>query len=88
MELISLIHRPTNDWALDYIKTLAQAFISSMAGFCGSHPALDLNQKQNLDQVAISFVNHASFLIQAAGYNILTDPVWSERVSPTGELSG
>ena len=30
----------------------------------------------------ISYVGHASFLIQAAGRNILLDPVWSERASP------
>ena len=30
----------------------------------------------------ISFVGHATFLIQIAEYNILTDPVWSERASP------
>jgi len=30
----------------------------------------------------ITFINHASFLIQASGYNILTDPVFSERTSP------
>ncbi|WP_438276653.1 MBL fold metallo-hydrolase [Nitrobacter sp.] len=32
--------------------------------------------------VRFSFVGHASWLIQAAGQNILIDPVWSERVSP------
>ena len=30
----------------------------------------------------ISYVGHASFLIQTAGRNILLDPVWSERASP------
>jgi L-ascorbate metabolism protein UlaG (beta-lactamase superfamily) len=30
----------------------------------------------------ISFVGHASVLLQTAGLNILLDPVWSERVSP------
>jgi len=30
----------------------------------------------------LSFVGHASWLIQTAGVNILVDPVWSERVSP------
>ncbi len=30
----------------------------------------------------ISLVGHATFLIQTGGYNILTDPVWSERASP------
>src|SRR5262245_41434557 len=30
----------------------------------------------------ISCVGHASLLIQAAGRNILTDPIWSQRCSP------
>jgi L-ascorbate metabolism protein UlaG (beta-lactamase superfamily) len=30
----------------------------------------------------ISFVGHASWLIQTAGLNMLLDPVWSERASP------
>ena len=32
--------------------------------------------------VRLSFVGHASWLIQTAGLNILVDPVWSTRVSP------
>ena len=30
----------------------------------------------------VTFVNHATVLIQVAGLNILTDPVWSNRVGP------
>ena len=30
----------------------------------------------------VTCVGHATFLIQGAGLNILTDPVWSERASP------
>jgi L-ascorbate metabolism protein UlaG (beta-lactamase superfamily) len=30
----------------------------------------------------ISYVGHASFLLQTAGLNILLDPMWSERASP------
>jgi L-ascorbate metabolism protein UlaG (beta-lactamase superfamily) len=30
----------------------------------------------------VTFVNHSTFLIQTAGLNILTDPIWSERCSP------
>jgi L-ascorbate metabolism protein UlaG (beta-lactamase superfamily) len=30
----------------------------------------------------ISYVGHASFLIQTAGLNFLLDPVWSQRASP------
>jgi len=41
-----------------------------------------LNLKFNRDEVAITFVNHATVLVQTEKFNFLTDPVWSERVSP------
>ena len=34
------------------------------------------------DSLAVTFVNHSTFLIQTRGLNILTDPVWSKRASP------
>lgn len=34
----------------------------------------------------ITMVGHATLLIQAAGVNILTDPVWSERASPFASI--
>ncbi len=34
------------------------------------------------DSLRVTFVNHATMLIQADSMNILTDPVWSERISP------
>ncbi|MBI5324749.1 MAG: MBL fold metallo-hydrolase [Ignavibacteriae bacterium] len=34
------------------------------------------------DSVVVTFVNHATFLIQTNGINILTDPIWSELASP------
>ena len=33
-------------------------------------------------RLRITFINHSTTLIQIDGVNILTDPVWSERVSP------
>lgn len=30
----------------------------------------------------VTFVNHATVLVQAGGVNVLTDPIWSERASP------
>jgi L-ascorbate metabolism protein UlaG (beta-lactamase superfamily) len=41
-----------------------------------------LSETLGPDEIAITFVNHATFLIQAGGIAILTDPVWSERASP------
>src|SRR5882672_692812 len=43
-----------------------------------------LDAALGLDQVAVTFVNHATVLIQLPGLNILTDPMWSERASPLG----
>src|SRR5580704_13159755 len=34
------------------------------------------------EKVRLSFVGHASWLIQTAGLNILVDPLWSMRASP------
>jgi L-ascorbate metabolism protein UlaG (beta-lactamase superfamily) len=34
------------------------------------------------DSLVVTFINHATFLIQTNGINILTDPLWSELVSP------
>lgn len=34
------------------------------------------------DRLRVSFVGHASYLLQTQGINILVDPVWSARASP------
>lgn len=41
-----------------------------------------LNETLNADDFSITFINHATFLIQTEGLNILTDPVWAECASP------
>ncbi len=33
-------------------------------------------------QIAVTWINHATMLIQTADLNILTDPIWAERASP------
>jgi L-ascorbate metabolism protein UlaG (beta-lactamase superfamily) len=33
-------------------------------------------------EIALTFVNHITYLVQWRGLNVLTDPVYSERVSP------
>lgn len=44
-------------------------------------------QERVLDEnLVVTFVNHATILIQTHGLNILTDPVWSKRVSPFKNL--
>lgn len=46
-------------------------------------PVVPARPPSRVDQgIRITFVNHATVLVQMDGVAILTDPVWSERVSP------
>jgi L-ascorbate metabolism protein UlaG (beta-lactamase superfamily) len=38
------------------------------------------------NQIRITLVNHSTVLIQRTGFNLLTDPIWSERASPLSWL--
>ena len=44
----------------------------------GSVPPRRVNGKG----LRVTFINHATVLIQTEGLNIVTDPIWSERASP------
>ncbi len=48
-------------------------------------PRLDVELGR--DEIALTFVNHATFLIQLPHLNILTDPMWSDKVGP-GNVAG
>lgn len=37
---------------------------------------------ERVEGLRVTWVNHATMLIQTRGLNILTDPIWSERCSP------
>lgn len=52
--------------------------------YVATQPTATASVLHNLSktQTRICFVNHATLLIQIAGYNFLTDPVWSMRASP------
>jgi L-ascorbate metabolism protein UlaG (beta-lactamase superfamily) len=34
------------------------------------------------DTLAVTFINHATFLLRTHGCSLLTDPIWSDRASP------
>lgn len=42
----------------------------------------ELVKNPDPQKIYVTFINHASFLIQINGVNILTDPIFSERASP------
>jgi len=47
-----------------------------------SVPGRQVRPDAQVEGLRITMVGHATLLIQAAGLNILTDPVWSDRTSP------
>ncbi len=46
------------------------------------HHGAKPEQRVEGDRLSVTMIGHASLLIQVCGLNILTDPVWSQRVSP------
>jgi N-acyl-phosphatidylethanolamine-hydrolysing phospholipase D len=50
-------------------------------------PVLDMNwerlQNPPADEIQITWLGHSSLLVQMNGYNVVTDPVFSDRCSPS-----
>ena len=44
------------------------------------HP--DIAERVSGTELVITYINHASVLIQTEGLNIITDPIWAKRASP------
>lgn len=68
-----------------FLKALYMFYKTPMAiwpAYVQNQAKPQLDKLLNSHEVAITFVNHATFLIQFSGFTILTDPVWSKRVSP------
>ena len=67
-------------------RTLLQVLRWKLVGGAATWPAhvavTPAKPQARVDGLRVTTVGHATLLIQAAGLNILTDPVWSERASP------
>jgi len=60
-------------------------FRESTAKWPETYPSTFRDQPPKLvdaDKMRVSYVGHASFLLQTGGHNILIDPVWADRASP------
>ncbi|MEO4001216.1 MBL fold metallo-hydrolase [Mesorhizobium sp. CAU 1732] len=53
-------------------------------GWESPHPPVKPETRVDGARLVVTMVGHATMLIQTAGLNILTDPVWSVRTSPVG----
>ncbi|WP_228703847.1 MBL fold metallo-hydrolase [Acinetobacter larvae] len=67
--------RKSNTWQVDYQQALTERY-SRMQSLPQNRP------HANLDDWQVWFVGHATVLLQIGRYNILTDPVWADYVSP------
>lgn len=47
-----------------------------------SVPVTPAKPAARVDDLTVTMVGHATLLVQIAGLNLLTDPVWSDRASP------
>lgn len=66
--------------------SLLRWMISRKRGPWNPQNSVGSSQLPKALEPSISFVNHSTFLICTGQFNILTDPVWSERVSPISWL--
>jgi L-ascorbate metabolism protein UlaG (beta-lactamase superfamily) len=39
-------------------------------------------RRVDASQIRVTMVNHSTVLVQHSGFNVLTDPIWSQRASP------
>ncbi|MFC3691403.1 MBL fold metallo-hydrolase [Chenggangzhangella methanolivorans] len=75
---------PDHRWSKSFDDMMRGVWFSKKAEWPKSRPGTLDRPPQRVEGAAlrVSAVGHATHLIQAAGLNILTDPVWSERCSP------
>src|ERR1700722_5876463 len=75
-------HHPNTDRSL--LQLLRWRFGGKRATWPATIPGRPGARGRGVDGLRITMIGHASVLIQAAGRNLLVDPVWSERASPLG----
>ncbi|PZQ14218.1 MAG: hypothetical protein DI565_12360 [Ancylobacter novellus] len=75
---------PEHRWSKTFGDALRGVWFSDKAEWPKSRPGRIDRPPARVEGAGlrVSAVGHATHLIQAAGLNILTDPVWSERCSP------
>ena len=79
-------HNPNGDWQSErsFIKWMLNRDRGHWDEWtdapCGPPPPRRVGD----GELRVTFINHATTLLQLDGINILTDPIWSERTSPVG----
>jgi L-ascorbate metabolism protein UlaG (beta-lactamase superfamily) len=66
----------------DFLRWILHREMGEWSRFAALEPGPPPPERVEGSELRVTFVNHSTFLLQTAGQNLLTDPVWSERVSP------
>lgn len=75
-------HQPHGPWqALHWLVSRRPARWPSWIEQTPSQPPL-VRLSEDIADVQVTFVNHATVLLQVGPWNLLTDPVWSDFCSP------
>jgi len=67
-------------WQLERLRGSTTAWPKSVP----PAPPVTLPGQIPADQVGVTFIGHATFLLQFAGFTVLTDPVFASRAGPLG----
>lgn len=67
---------------LDFLRWKFTGSRGEWSKWTDSQPGARPPVRVNGQKLKITFINHATVLIQTGGLNILTDPIWSDRAGP------
>lgn len=76
---------PHSNYEKTFIDVIKWRMNSTFAKWPEKVPNINFDtppERVSGNDLRVTYVGHVTFLIQIAGLNILTDPVWSDRASP------
>ena len=82
-EFSNLVPTPAHSFA-DFLNWQLMSEPGPWSDWTESPPGPPPPRRVQGEALRVTFVNHATVLVQVAGLNLLTDPIWSERSSPVG----
>lgn len=73
---------PLEGGLLRFVRWMTSRRRGPWRDFTDTPPGPRPSERATAGSLRVTFINHSTVLIQMDGLNLLTDPVWSDRVSP------
>lgn len=74
--------RPSHGGLVRFLRWRLSRDMGAWAAWTEEEPGPGPPKRVDGGGLHVTFINHATVLIQMDGVNLLTDPIWSERASP------